>query len=68
MGGGEGERKSEQAQSVCLVVVVVPNKQVRPGFGVAGSMRVKCVWRSVTFTSVRTEMQVSLGTWESIYR
>lgn len=42
-GGGEGERKSEQAQSVCLVVVVVPNKQVRPGFGVAGSMRVMCV-------------------------
>lgn len=28
---------------MCLVVVVVPNKQVRPGFGVAGSMRVMCV-------------------------
>lgn len=44
-----------------------PNKQVRPGFGVAGSMRVMCVERSSAFTSVRTDMQVSLCTWERIY-
>lgn len=58
---GGGERKPEQTRTV------VPSKQVRPRFGVAGSMWIMCVERSSASTSVRTDVQVSLCTWERIY-
>lgn len=62
--GGRGEEtRAARAARACTVE---PNKQIRPGFGVAGSMRVMCVERSSAFTSVRTDMQVSLCTWERI--
>lgn len=58
---GGGERKPEQTYTW------VPNKQIRPGFGVAGSMQLMCVERSSAFPLVRIDVQVSLYTWKRIY-
>lgn len=54
---GGGARRSEQAQRVSLVLL---GKEVQPGLGVAGSIRVACA--EVSGFYLRTKTQVSLFT------